>query len=85
MIFKTLIISVIVVAFLMLALGVKLLFNKKDAVSTAHSCALEEGDLDENDACTKCELKDIANCPENKGDPIKKSKLTSDETKNLQS
>ena len=61
----TLIISVIFVAFFMLAFGVKLLFNK-DAEIKAHSCALEEVTSDKNEACSKCELKDLMDCPENK-------------------
>lgn len=67
MIFKTLIITVILVAIAILALGVKLLFNK-DAVIKAHSCAFEDGTADKNEACSKCELKDLADCPENKKD-----------------
>ena len=65
MIFKTLIITVILVGIVMLALGVKLLFNK-DAEFTAHSCALDDGTSDKNEACSKCELKDLVDCPENK-------------------
>jgi hypothetical protein len=60
---KLLIISVILVAIIMLALGVKMLFNPK-AEFSAHSCALEGGDLDETGACAACQLKDLANCPE---------------------
>lgn len=62
---NTLIISVIFVAIIMLALGVKLLFNK-DAEITVHSCALEDDSLDKEGACSKCQLKDLADCPENK-------------------
>ena len=51
----------------MLALGVKLLFNK-DAEFTAHSCALDDGTSDKNEACSKCELKDLVDCTENKKD-----------------
>ncbi len=65
MFINTLIISVILVAIVMLALGVKLLFNK-DAEFTAHSCALDDGASDKNEACSKCDLKDLVNCPENK-------------------
>lgn len=67
MFINTLIISVILIAIIMLALGVKLLFNK-DAEFTAHSCALDDGTSDENEACSKCDLKDLVNCPENKMD-----------------
>lgn len=67
MFIKSLIISVILVSIVMLALGVKLLFNK-DAEFTAHSCALDDGNSDENEACSKCGLKDLVDCPENKKD-----------------
>ncbi len=67
MIIKTLIISVILVAIVMLALGVKLLFNK-DAEFTAHSCAFEDGTSDKNEACSNCDLKDLVDCHENKKD-----------------
>ncbi|HZL08461.1 MAG TPA: hypothetical protein VFC65_00570 [Prolixibacteraceae bacterium] len=75
MIIKTLIISVILVGFVMLALGVKLLFNK-DAEFTAHSCALDDGTSEKNEACSKCELKDLMDCPE-----IKKDLKTENESK----
>jgi len=65
MIIKTLIISVILVGIVMLALGVKLLFNK-DAEFSAHSCALDDGTSDKNEAFSKCELKDLVDCTENK-------------------
>ena len=51
----------------MLALGVKLLFNK-DAEIKSHSCALEDDRLDKDEACSKCELKDLLDCPEIKKD-----------------
>lgn len=63
MILKVLIISVIIVAFAMLALGVKMLFNR-NAEFTVHSCSFEGGERDENGACAKCRLKDLADCPE---------------------
>lgn len=63
MFLKVLIISIVLVAFVMIALGVKLFFDPK-AEFTAHSCALEDGSLDENGACAKCQIKDLANCPE---------------------
>nr|WP_321409121.1 hypothetical protein [uncultured Carboxylicivirga sp.] len=65
MFFKILIISVILVAFVMLALGVKLLFNSK-ADLTAHSCPLEDNDTNSDDACSKCQVKDLVDCPEKK-------------------
>lgn len=64
MIVKTLIAAVVMVAIVMLALGVKLLFDK-NAEFTSHSCALEsDKELDKNEACAKCDLKDIVECPE---------------------
>ena len=62
---KLLFLSVIIVAVIMLALGIKLIFDK-DARFEAHSCALEGGPLDETGACAGCQLRDLANCPENK-------------------
>ena len=64
MFLKLLIISVIFVAIVMLGLGVKLLFDK-NAKFSAHSCALEDGSLKEDGACAACDLKDLADCPEN--------------------
>lgn len=68
---KLLIVSIILVAIVILALGVKILFNPK-AKFKGHTCAFEfqEG-LDKNEACTKCQLKDMADCPENEGGKIK--------------
>jgi hypothetical protein len=66
MVVNTLIIAVILVAIIMLALGIKLLFNK-DAEFTIHSCAFKEGSPDEEGVCPKCELKDLADCPEKDG------------------
>jgi hypothetical protein len=67
MFLKALIITVILVAIVMLALGVKLLFNK-DAEFTSHSCSIHEGknNEDKDGACSICQLKDIADCPEKK-------------------
>lgn len=68
MIIKTLIAAVVLVAIVMVTLGVKLLFDK-NAEFTAHSCALDDKDsLDKDGACAKCQLKDLANCPENQDD-----------------
>lgn len=65
MFLKLLIVSVILVAFTMLALGVKLLFNK-EATFTEHACAMEDGDLNKiGSGCSSCEIKEIANCTEN--------------------
>lgn len=56
----------------MLALGVKMLFNS-NAEFTVHSCSLESGELDEDGACAKCQLKDLTDCPENKLNKHRKS------------
>lgn len=53
---KLLIISVILVAFVVLALGIKLWLDPK-AEFTAHSCSAEKGDLDENGYCPNCQVK----------------------------
>jgi len=80
MLLGTLIISIILVAFVMLALGVKLLFDK-NAEFTVHSCALEDDEsLDKDLTCYKCQLKDLADCPENKGPDKNKAK---EKTSNL--
>ena len=63
MFLKLLVISVVLVAIVMLALGVKLLFDK-NAKFPAHSCALGEGSLNTDGACAKCDLSDLADCPE---------------------
>ena len=60
---KLLIVSLMLVAFVVLALGVKLWFDP-DAEFSSHSCALDNGELDEDGACSKCQLKELANCPE---------------------
>jgi hypothetical protein len=65
MFLKLLILSVILVAFTMLALGVKLLFDKEPSF-TEHACAMEDGELNNNGGgCSSCEIKEIANCTEN--------------------
>ena len=67
MFLATLIISIILVAIIMLALGLKMLFDK-NAEFTVHSCALEDNDsLNKDLTCSKCQLRDLADCPENKG------------------
>lgn len=58
-----LIVTVILVAFSMLALGVKLLFDK-NATFTHHSCALEDEELNNVGGCFACQIKDIASCSE---------------------
>lgn len=63
MFIKVLIITIVLVAFVMLALGVKLWFDP-NAEFSSHSCALDSGNIDEDGACSKCQLKDLADCPE---------------------
>jgi hypothetical protein len=70
MIIKLLIISVILVFISLLALGVKMLISP-DAEFPAHSCALENNSLDSDGACSKCQLKDLADCPESKNNNLK--------------
>ncbi len=65
MFIKLLIISAVLIALIMLALGLKLLFDP-DAEFTAHSCALENGSLNKDGTCSGCRLKDPVECPENK-------------------
>lgn len=61
MFLKLLILSIILVAFTMLALGVKLLFNR-DATFSHHSCAAEDEELNKVGGCLGCEIKELANC-----------------------
>jgi hypothetical protein len=63
MFLKVLLISIVLVAIILLSLGIKLWFDPK-AEFTVHSCALEDGTLDNNGACSSCHIKDLANCPE---------------------
>lgn len=63
MFLKLFIVSVILVAFTMLALGVKMLFDR-DASFTHHSCALEDEKLNNVGGCLGCQIKEIANCTE---------------------
>ena len=65
MFLKLLIVSVILVAFTMLALGVKLFFDK-NAEFTGHSCAGDDRELNNvGGGCSSCEIKEIASCTEN--------------------
>jgi len=61
MIVKTLIVTVILVAIVMLALGVKMLFDK-NAKFEVHSCGLDKDNGD--GACYKCQTEAIENFPE---------------------
>ncbi len=60
---KVLIITAILVGVVVLVLGIKLLIDPK-AEFSSHSCALDSGELDENGACGKCQLRDLADCPD---------------------
>ena len=64
MFIKILILSVVLVAFTILALGVKLLFNR-EATFTEHACAMEDGELNKVGGCAACEIKELANCSDN--------------------
>ena len=64
MFLKLLIISAVIIVLIFLALGFKLWFYP-DAEFTVHSCALEDGNLNEDGTCHKCQLKDLSDCPEN--------------------
>ena len=63
MFLKLLVISIFLVAIAMLALGVKMIFNPR-ATFTVHSCAFENVGMDEDMGCSKCGLKELADCPE---------------------
>jgi hypothetical protein len=63
---KILIISILLVAIVMLALGVKLFFNK-NAEFEMHSCAFDDNkNIDKELDCSSCQLKEVADCPETK-------------------
>lgn len=66
MFLKLLIFSVILVAIIMLALSVKLFFDK-DAEFEMHSCAFDDNkDIDKEMNCSSCQLKEVADCSEAK-------------------
>ena len=71
MIIKVLIITVILVAFMVLALGVKLLFDP-NAEFSSHSCGIDSGKLNEDGACSICQLKDLSDCSVEKDSRDKK-------------
>ncbi|MFB6318582.1 hypothetical protein [Saccharicrinis sp. FJH54] len=58
MIFKTIILSVLLLAVLMLLFSFKL-FVRKDAKINIRSCA-----MDDSGNCNKCDITDGAECPE---------------------
>lgn len=59
MFFKIFLISLFLVAFVMLALGIKMLIDPK-AEFSGHSCTLN--DDDDTDGCIACQVKDVADC-----------------------
>ena len=63
--FKMFLLSVILVAFTMLALAVKLLVNPK-AEFSLHTCAFKEGDKEEGESCQGCQI--------NQDSPLKETK-----------
>jgi len=65
MIWKVFLVAVVVVLILIVGLGLKQLL-KPNSKPVGESCALESGELDKDDACAKCKIKDLVDCPENK-------------------
>jgi hypothetical protein len=61
MILKTLIVTVILVAIVMLALGIKMLFDK-NAKFEVHSCSFDNDNAE--GTCYKCQVIDPAECQE---------------------
>lgn len=61
MILKTLIVSAILVAIVMLALGIKMLFNK-NAKFEMHSCSFDSDDAE--GTCLGCQVNDPKECSE---------------------
>ena len=70
MLIKLFIISLILVSIIMLALGIKMWLDP-DAEITTHSCKLDEKDSNSDSGCSKCQLKDLADCPEKLDNKIK--------------
>jgi hypothetical protein len=60
---KLILLSIVFIAFAMVALGIKKLFNS-NAIIEIQSCALEDGSLDGEGTCSRYQIKDFANCPE---------------------
>lgn len=65
------IISVVMVAFFMLGLGIKLLIDPKAELTLHESCGANEVTPDKDDGCSQCQIKDLANCEEGKINAIK--------------
>ena len=64
MFIKLLLISLILVAIVMLALGIKLWFDP-EAEFTVHSCAAERGNPGEQEYCSACGVDDPSHCLKN--------------------
>ncbi|GET33713.1 hypothetical protein PbJCM13498_25760 [Prolixibacter bellariivorans] len=62
MFLKIFLISIVLVAIVMLALGVKMLFDPK-ATFEAHSCSMDPNDSSEG--CAACQVKEITDCENN--------------------
>ena len=62
MIIRLIIISIVIVAFSMLAFGIRLLLDPKAEFS--HKCAMEDGEGETIGQCSGCRLKDLAACAE---------------------
>jgi cytochrome c553 len=63
MLLKLLLISVVLVALMVLAFGVKLLLEPGSELE-AHSCALENGRLNEDGTCSACHVTKLIDCHE---------------------
>ena len=63
MFIKLLIVSLVLVAFVVLALGVKLWFDP-EAEFSSHSCSSVNGETDENGLCSKCQMEEHTKCSE---------------------
>ena len=64
MLLKTIIIAVLLLGFIFLALGIKLITGKSKEAKL-HTCAYEQVPGGENIQCDNCGLKDLTQCNEN--------------------
>lgn len=63
---EILIISILLVAIVMLALGVKMFFSK-NAEFELHRCSFDDNkNIDKELDCSSCQLKEVADCSEGK-------------------
>ncbi len=63
MILKLLLISVVLIALMVLAFGIRLLFEPGSEFP-AHSCALENGQLNKDGVCSACHVTKLTDCRE---------------------